>query len=96
MFGDYVFSNAHNYNLTPEFSTSFCPSYFVAQEARVAPKVSTTRHVFHIDGIASSSSPITWAKGAQIVITQSFRPLNMKEKRHLIDERGGDYYTINC
>jgi hypothetical protein len=26
MVGEYVFSNAHNFNLTPQFATSFCPS----------------------------------------------------------------------
>jgi hypothetical protein len=39
MVGEYVLSSAHNFSLTPEFATSFCPSYFVAQEANVAPKV---------------------------------------------------------
>ncbi len=29
MVGEYVFSNAHNFSLTLEFATSFCPSYFV-------------------------------------------------------------------
>ncbi len=37
MVGEYVFSSAHNYGLTPEFTTSFCPSYFAAQQATVAP-----------------------------------------------------------
>jgi hypothetical protein len=39
MVEEYVLSSAHNFSLTPEFATSFCPSYFVAQEANVAPKV---------------------------------------------------------
>ncbi len=43
MVGEYVFSCAHNCSLTPKFATSFCPSYFMTQEANVAPKVSTTR-----------------------------------------------------
>jgi hypothetical protein len=43
MVGEYVISSAHNYNLTPEFAISFCPSYFVAQEANVSPIVSATR-----------------------------------------------------
>ncbi len=30
MVGEYVLSSAHNSNLTPEFATSFCPSYFAA------------------------------------------------------------------
>ncbi len=28
MVGEYVFSNARNFSFTPEFATSFCPSYF--------------------------------------------------------------------
>jgi hypothetical protein len=43
MVGEYVISNAHNSSFTLEFTTYFCPSYFVAQEANVAPKVLTTR-----------------------------------------------------
>jgi hypothetical protein len=43
MVGEYVLSSAHNFSFTLEFATSFCPSYFIAQEANVAPKVSTTR-----------------------------------------------------
>jgi hypothetical protein len=39
MVGEYVISNAHNSSLTPEFAISFCPSYFVAQKANVAPRV---------------------------------------------------------
>jgi len=45
MVGDYVFSNAHNFNLTPEFATSFFPSYFATQEVSVAPRVFATRQV---------------------------------------------------
>jgi hypothetical protein len=63
MVGKYVFSNAHNSGLTPEFATFFCPSYFVAQEASVAPKVSTTRQVIQTDRLASAASPITKARG---------------------------------
>jgi hypothetical protein len=48
MVGEYVLSTPHNSSLTPEFATSFCPSYVaaqvcVAQEASVAPRVSATR-----------------------------------------------------
>jgi hypothetical protein len=43
MVGEYVLSTPHNSNLTPEFATSFCPSYVAAQEASVAPMVSATR-----------------------------------------------------
>jgi hypothetical protein len=45
MVGEYVLSNAHNSNLTLEFTTSFYPSYFAAQKASVAPRVSATRQV---------------------------------------------------
>jgi len=41
--GGMFFFNAHNCSLTLEFATSFCLSYFVAQEASVAPKVFATR-----------------------------------------------------
>jgi len=43
MVGEYVFSNAHNSSLTPEFATSFYPSYFTTEKASVAPRISTTR-----------------------------------------------------
>jgi len=43
MVGEYVFSNAHNYSLTPKFVTCFYPSYVAAQEASVAPRVSATK-----------------------------------------------------
>jgi hypothetical protein len=45
MVGEYVLFNAHNSSFTPEFAIFFCPSYFVAQKASVAPRVSTTRQV---------------------------------------------------
>jgi hypothetical protein len=45
MVGEYVFSNAHNFSLTPEFAISFNLSYFAAQEASVAPRGSATRQV---------------------------------------------------
>ncbi len=64
MVGEYVLSNAHNSSFTPEFATSFCPSYFVTQEASVALRVSATRQVIQTDGFASGSSPITRARGA--------------------------------
>jgi hypothetical protein len=66
MVGEYVFSSAHNFDLTPE-ATSFCPSYFAAQ-ASVAPRVSATRQVIQTDGLASASSPITRARGARAVM----------------------------
>jgi len=68
MVGEYVLSNAHNYSFTPEFTTSFCPSYVAAQEASVAPKVSATRQVIQIDGLASSSSPINRSRGVRTVM----------------------------
>ncbi len=52
MVGEYVLSSAHNSILTPKFCISFCPSYFTAQEASVAPRVSTTRQVIQTDGFA--------------------------------------------
>jgi hypothetical protein len=92
MVGEYVLSSAHNSGLTPEFATSFCPSYFVAQEASVAPRVSATRQVIETDGLASSPSPITRAKGAQAVMPQSFRPLNTEEE-HTLLARGEETTT---
>jgi hypothetical protein len=64
MVGEYVLSSAHNSGLALEFATFFFPSYFAAQEANVAPRVSATRQVIQIDGLASGSSPITRARGA--------------------------------
>jgi len=64
MVREYVLSIAHNSSPTPEFTTSFCPSYFATQKANVAPRVSVTRGVISTDGLASNSSPITKAKGA--------------------------------
>jgi hypothetical protein len=84
MVGEYVLSTPHNSSLTPEFSTSFCPSYVAAQEASVAPRVSATRQVIQTDGLASGSSPITRARGARAIMPQSFRPLNMEEERTLL------------
>ncbi len=48
MVGEYVLSNAHDFSLTPEFATFFYPSYFAAQKAIVAPRVSTTRQVIQL------------------------------------------------
>ncbi len=64
MVGEYVFSSAHNSSLTLEFATFFCFSYFTTQEASVAPRVSAIRQVIQTNGLASSSSPITRARGA--------------------------------
>jgi hypothetical protein len=38
MVGEYVFSSVHNFSFTPKLVTSFCPSYFMAQEASATPK----------------------------------------------------------
>jgi hypothetical protein len=84
MVREYVIFSAHNSSLTPKFATSFCPFYFVAQEANVAPKVSTTRQVIQTDGLAFGSSPITKARGARVVMLQSFRPFNMEEECTLL------------
>ncbi len=60
---EYVFSSAHNCSLTT-FFCYFTTSDVVAQEANVAPKVSTTRQVIQTDGLASGSSRITRVRGA--------------------------------
>ncbi len=57
----------------------------------MAPRVSTTRQVIQTDGFASGSSPITKAKGAQIIMPQSFHPLNMEE--HTLLTRGEETTT---
>jgi hypothetical protein len=92
MVGEYVFSTPHNSSLTPEFVTSFCPSYVEAQEVSVAPRVPATRQVIQTDGLASGSSPIIRAKGARVVMPQSFRPLNTKEE-HTLLARGEETIT---
>jgi hypothetical protein len=84
MVREYLLSNAHNSGLTLEFGTSFYPSYFAAQQASVAPRVSTTRQVIQIDELASGPSPITRAKGARAIMPQSFRPFNTEEERTLL------------
>jgi hypothetical protein len=84
MVGKYVISNAHNSSLTPKFATFFYPFYFVTQKASVAPKVCAIRQVVQINGLASSSSPITRARGARTIMRQSFRPFNTKEKLTLL------------
>jgi hypothetical protein len=91
MVGEYVLFNAHNFSFIPKF-TSFWPSYFVAQKVSVAPKVSTTRHVIQTDGLASSSSLITRARGARAIMPQSFCFLNTEEKCTLL-ARGEETIT---
>jgi len=95
MVGEYVLSSAHNSSLTSEFATSFCLFYFTTQEANVAPRVSTTRQVIQTNGLASSSSLITRARGAQIVMPQSLS-FQHERRTHLVGEKGGDYYTTSC
>jgi hypothetical protein len=68
MVGEYVLSNAHNSNFTPKFATSFCTSYFTAQEVSAAPKVFVTRQVIQTDELTSGSSPITKARGVQVAM----------------------------
>jgi hypothetical protein len=84
MVGEYVLSNAHNCGLTPEFTTFFYPFYFATQEVSVAPRVSATRQVIQTDGLTSSSSPITRARGARAVMPQSFCPFNMEKEFTLL------------
>jgi hypothetical protein len=92
MVGEYVLCTPHNSSLTPEFATSFCPSYVAAHEASVAPRVSATRRVIQTDGLTSGSSPITRARGARVVMPQSFHPLNMEEE-HTLLARGEETTT---
>jgi hypothetical protein len=78
MIGEYVLSDAHNSSLTPEFTTSFCPSYFVAQKASVASKVFATRQVIQTDAFAYNSNPITKARGSRAIMPQEKRTLLTK------------------
>jgi hypothetical protein len=84
MVGEYVFSSAHNSNLTPKFTNFFYPSYFAAQKVSVAPRVSAIRKVIHTDGLVSGSSPITRAREARTVMPQFFRLLNTEEEHTLL------------
>jgi len=84
MVGEYVFSCAHNFSLTPKFAISFCPSYFAAQEVSVAPTVFATREVIQTNGLTSSSSPITKARRTQTIVPKSFHPFNTEEERILL------------
>jgi len=84
MVGEYVFSSAHNFSLTPEFATFFCPSYFAAQEITVAPIVFATKQVIQTNGFTYGSSLITKPRRVRTAMPQSFRPLNMEEKSTLL------------
>jgi len=68
MVGECVLSSPHNSSFTLEFATFFCPSYFVAQDVSVAPKVSTTGQVIQTDGLAFSSSLIIKTRKVQVVM----------------------------
>ncbi len=61
-------------------------------KASVTPRVSATRQVIQIDGFAFSLSPITRVKGAQVVMPQSFCPLNT-EKEHTLLTKGEEITT---
>jgi hypothetical protein len=50
----------------------------------VAPKLSATRQVIQTNGLASSPSPITRARGARAVMPQFLCLLNTKEERTLL------------
>ncbi len=91
MVKEYVLSSAHNSILATKFAISFYPSYFVAQEASLAPK-SATRQVIQTDGFTIGSSPITRVKRARIVMAQYFCLLNTKEKCTLLT-RGEEITT---
>jgi len=84
MVGEYVLSSAHNFSFTPEFATSFCPSYFATQEDSVAPRVSATRQVIQTNELAFGSSSITRARGVRAVMPQSFCSLNAEEECTLL------------
>jgi hypothetical protein len=62
----------------------------------VALKISATRQIIQIDGLASSSSPIIRVRGVRVVMPQSFHPLNTEEKCTLLVRGEGDYYTTSC
>jgi hypothetical protein len=58
----------------------------------VATKIYTIGQVIQTDGLASGSSPITRARGACVIMPQSFRPFNTKEERTLL-ARGEETIT---
>jgi hypothetical protein len=92
MVGEYVLSSAHNYDIIAKFAIFF--SFPTVRHKRLmAPKESIIRQIIQIDGLAYGSCPITKDRGVQTIVPQSFRPLNTKEKRTLLVEGGGDYYT---
>ncbi len=50
----------------------------------MAPRVSTIRQVIQTYGFTYRSSLITRARGAWVVMSQSFRPFNTEEERTLL------------
>jgi hypothetical protein len=92
MVREYVLYNAQNSNLTLEFATYSCLSYYVTYEANVAPRVSTIRQLIQTNGLTSGSRPITRARGARTIMPQSFFLLKMEEK-HTLLVRGEETIT---
>jgi hypothetical protein len=78
MVGEYVLSNAHNSSLTLEFATFLFFSYVVTQKDSVAPIVFATRQVIQTNGLAFNPNPFTRVKGPQVIMPQSFHPINTK------------------
>jgi hypothetical protein len=58
----------------------------------VAPIVFAIRQVIQTDGLTCGSSPITMARGARIIMSQSFPPLKTEEERTLL-ARGEEITT---
>ncbi len=50
----------------------------------MALKVFATRQVIQINGLASSSTPITKTRGARVIMPQSFCLFNTEEERTLL------------
>jgi len=92
MVWEYVLSNAHNSSLTLEFATSFCPSYFMAKEVIVTPRVYAIRQVIQTDGLTFGSNPITRVRKTRVVMPQFFHPFNTNEK-HTLLARGEETIT---
>jgi len=92
MVWEYVLSNAHNSNLTLEFATSFCPSYFMAKEVIVTPRVFAIRQVIQTDGLTFGSNPITRVRRTRVVMPQFFHPFNTNEE-HTLLARGEETIT---
>jgi len=50
----------------------------------VATRVFATRQVIQTNGLTFGSSPITKARGARVIMSQSFHPLNTKKECTLL------------